>query len=207
MIDRYRRLVRAIGPRLFAAALCAGLCGPAGATVIAFTGTPDFMALSPGAKAVDGHSVLTGQLRFIDAYRGGVFNAADVARLDLQIGGLDFTTSLNEPAASQITGHTSDQGMHLDGLFYQLTLPLWNTHCAGCSLNLAVYGSPGRFVASYETARQGSGVLLGQVDNRSPSPPGGNTNIPEPPAWLLFGFGLALLGWGVRRRRSLPPRS
>lgn len=169
--------------------------------MIAFTGTPDFMLLWPGATAVNRDSALTGRLTFNDSYHGGAFDKTDVSGFGLTLGGLDFTSN-GIPADAQLSGRTSDNGTRLDSLFYQLTLPRSDPHCAGCSLDLVMDAVPGGFAATYNSLRHGSGVVIGRASAGPVPSPSGNTDIPEPPAWLLFGFGLALLGWGVRRRRQ-----
>lgn len=202
MIDRFPYAARTGLALLVAGLLSVAAASPASATMISFTGTPDFLNLSPGASGVDRSSLLTGTITFSDAYQGGAFNAADVTGLDLMIGGLDFGAA-GVPAQAALSGTTSAGASELDALFYQLTLPLSNARCAGCSLNLAMGQSPDRFSASYNTLNHGSGILTGDFSATTATAPSGNTAIPEPPAWLLFGFGLALVGWGVRRRRAM----
>ncbi|WP_324996237.1 hypothetical protein [Salinisphaera sp.] len=178
--------------------------GVAGATMVSFTGTPDFMNLSPGASGIDRNSVLAGTITFSSTYHGGAFDAPDVTDIDLKIGRLDFST-LAVPGNARLTGTASDDSAVLDSLFYQLTLPRSNEACPGCSLNLALGQSPGSFSATYNTLNRGSGILTGRFDTDAPSAPDDDTAIPEPPGWLLLSLGLLLIGWGVRQRGLTAP--
>lgn len=119
------------------------------------------------------------------------------------LGELDFGAP-GVPAHAALVGIASSGGTVLDALFYQRPLPLSNTRCAGCRLNPAMGPSPGRFPARYNTPSHGSGLLTGDFSATTSSAPGGNAETPEPPAWLLFGFGLALIGGSTRWRRDGP---
>lgn len=173
--------------------------GVAGATMLSFTGTPDFMNLSPGASGIDRNSVLAGTITLSNTYHGGAFGAADISGIDLKIGRLDFSTP-GVPGNARLTGTASDDGAVLDSLFYQLTLPRSNEACPGCSLNLALGQSPDSFSATYNTLNRGSGILTGRFDTDAPSASDDDTAIPEPPGWLLLSLGLLLIGWGAKQR-------
>lgn len=49
-----------------------------------------------------------------------------------------------------------------------------------------------------------SSLLTGRFSSPPSTPSGSNAKIPAPPGWLLFGFGLSLVGWGARRRSVVP---
>lgn len=192
-------MLRACSRIVIVAALA--LPGVAAATMIDFTGTPTFAGLTTPAGTANAASQLSGTLTLSTIGSDGSFGLSDVDAFDLSFGNLVFDAGAL-PANATLSGSLSSDGTRLTSLFYQFTVPSSNATCAGCSLNLAMGVTPGGFSATYNTLQDGSGVIVGTFDTSLSTPSTGDHDIPEPSALAMFGLGVVLTGWGVRRRRT-----